>query len=115
MDSENNIFSKVGGRKFVLAILILLLSVAVTLYKGQLDGSLAALMIGILGAFGAANVAGKRLSSEVSSKEQLPIVEPIVAPDTSALESKVADLETSIAQLSDTQQKIVALISGSRK
>lgn len=108
MDSENNVFVKVGGRKFVLAILVLISAVLVTLYKGQLDSSLAALMIGVLGAFGYTNVMAKK--STVEAERELN-TEPVVAQ---ADDGRIEGLEKNIEELIRGQESIVKVISSMR-
>jgi hypothetical protein len=107
MSNNNNPapFEKVGGRKFVLAVLVLVLAVTLTLVKGQLDPTLAALMIGVIGGFGAGNVMSKRA---------LPPVQASDNSEAKELAARIDALESNGLALVEQQEKILSLVAGKK-
>jgi hypothetical protein len=95
--------NKLGGRKFLLSIIVLIIGTVVQLYGKQgVNESFVALLIGALGVFNAANAV---VSSKFASKpEEAPAVEEVdsaPAPDNSELQAvseRVTVLEEQLSQ-----------------
>ena len=86
-------FNKLGGRKYTLAVAGILLGSAALFLSRMSGGEYVALVLGVLAAFGAANVAAKR--------NEAPVVEaPSVSPVTDYT-SEIESLKAQNAQISE--------------
>lgn len=86
-----------GGRKFIMGILIAAAGVAVeVLGKNGLSANMAGLLIGIYAAFNTANAI--ITSKAVTAQESEPVAAPVPKIDTQELEAKLVPIVNVIAQ-----------------
>lgn len=96
---------KLGGRKFVLALLTILVGTAVQILSPNgVNDSFVALLVGITAAFGASNafVSSKAISAEANESEPAPQVDlsPIEAK-LNEIDQRVSDVDARANQLAD--------------
>lgn len=124
-------FDKVGGRKFVLSIIIVVISTVLVGVKGSIDPTYAALLIAVLGAFGVSNVLANRDALNAGASDSQATDQPPVSPVEIAahvtqnvlgafdqahstlvsrvdgLEESKATIEKAQAQLTEVQAQII--------
>ena len=96
-----------GGRKFVLAFIVLIIGTIVQLKSPTgVTESFVALLVGITAAFGASNayVSSKAISAESSEGSAEPPPQPV---DLSPIESRIAEIENRVLAV-DTRANQVA-------
>jgi hypothetical protein len=94
---------KLGGRKFILAIIIIAVTTAIVLYKGALDSTFSMLLLGVLGAFGLANVAEKKGEASAPSL------------DVDGFMTRVEALENAALQMQETQNTVLKHLNARAK
>ena len=93
----NMLLEKLGGRKFVLALITLVIGTIVQIQSPHgVTESFVALLVGITAAFGASNafVSSKAISAE--SSEQQPAAPEV---DLSVIEGKISEIESRVAEV----------------
>lgn len=112
-------FEKMGGRKFVLSLIVILVGTAVQILSPHgVTESFTALLIGVAGVFGASNafVSAKSVgvvseTTDVASEPALPAGPPGPSPEQEAqiqaLEAQLAQQSQVIAQLQSIAKQLL--------
>jgi hypothetical protein len=122
MDSENNIFEKLGGRKFILSVLVAGAIVAVAvLSPASLTTEVVVGLLGVIAAYSGSNAVLSGLAmrqnksgGNVADIPQEPAAQPVVdaveaQPETLARDNYM-DLELRVAQSERTIAEIIEII-----
>ncbi len=94
------VLEKLGGRKFVLAILAVAVGTAVQILSPHgVNESFVALLVGITAAFGASNafVSSKAINAEANEAS---------GPDLSPIEAKIAEIEAQVAGANERTEQV---------
>ena len=113
------LLDKLGGRKFVLAILTLIIGTIVQIYSQQgVNAEFVSLLVGITAAFGASNafVTSKAINAEASEPASEGATQDLthILNNDVLLSNELADVKNEIARLStsvselDTKANLVA-------
>jgi hypothetical protein len=101
MDASQTLFDKLGGRKFVLTLIVIAVATAVQILSPTgVTEAFSALLVGVTGVFGAANafVTTKAPAVTPDAPEAPP------APDTSHIEEAVEAQAARLQNLEQTTQ-----------
>jgi hypothetical protein len=123
MDSENNVFEKLGGRKFILSILIAIAIVAVAvLAPASLTTEVVVGLLGVIAAYSGSNAVltglamrqnkngGNMAETEVALTE-VQATQPAIEPEPETLmRDNVADLQIRMAQAESQIAQLIEII-----
>lgn len=119
MDSENNIFEKLGGRKFILAVLVAIAIVAIAVYSpASLTTEVVVGLLGVIAAYSGSNAVltglAMRQGQSGGNVADIPQQEPMTeAPleDKEGLNAiKINELETRLSQNEKTISEIIEVL-----
>jgi hypothetical protein len=105
---ENNIFTKIGGRKFVIALVAVAAGLVVELAGKGLSPTLAGFLVAVVGAFSVTNmsVSKKGLEQSASPAPSSTELQPDLTPQLVELQSTVQALQSQV----DTSQETLGAI-----
>lgn len=106
---ESTIFSKLGGRKAVMAIVCIAAGVSIEIFgKNGLGAQMVALLTAIYGTFSVTNTVITNATAKLASSQQ-PVAEPA---ETAVEESAPVDLSANIsAQIAANNQQLSAILN----
>lgn len=122
MDSENNVFEKLGGRKFILAVLVAIAIVAIAVYSpASLTTEVVVGLLGVIAAYSGSNAVltglamrqGQSGANVADIPQQEPgIAEnmPVIPAQNAEIELKLNELETRLSQNEKTISEIIEVL-----
>lgn len=111
---DSSLMDKLGGRKFLLSLVVLLIGTGVQLYaKSGVTEAFVALLLGALGVFNAANTVVSRAALKVANADS-PAPEEAAEPppaviDAQALDSLAGRVNAIEAQVGQHQSALITL------
>lgn len=117
MDSENNIFEKLGGRKFILAILVAVAIVAIALHSPtSLTTEVVVGLLGVIASYSGSNAVLTGLAmrqgqsganvADISQAENMPVI----PAQNEEIEIKLNELEGRVSQNEKTTSEIIDIL-----
>lgn len=123
MDSENNIFEKLGGRKFILAVLVAIAIVAIAIYSpASLTTEVVVGLLGVIAAYSGSNAVLTGLAmrqgqgggnvADIPQQPTATIAEnmPVIPEQNAEIEIKLNELESRVSQNERTTSEIIEIL-----